>query len=46
MREIYIKILRNTMLSHDYHIFRVNSKKNFSPRIDSILGLINSIMNV
>ena len=25
------KIFRNMMLSHDYHIFRVNSKKKFSP---------------
>ena len=31
MNERDIKILRNTMLSHDYHIFRINSKKKFSP---------------
>jgi len=30
MNEIYIKIFRNTMSSHNYHIFRVNSKKKFS----------------
>ena len=30
-REIYIKILLNTMLSHDYNIFRINSKKKFFP---------------
>ena len=29
-RNLY-KILRNTMLFHDYHIFRVNSNKKFSP---------------
>ena len=28
MREIYIKILRNTMLSHNYYIFRINSKNS------------------
>jgi len=32
MRETFtLKILRNTMLFHNCHIFRVNSKKKFSP---------------
>ena len=40
MREIYIKILRNTILFHDYHIFKINSKKNFSSCRDNFFSIV------
>jgi len=40
-------MLRNTMLSHDYHIFRVNSKKKYikytNESKDSMAPKINQI---
>ena len=43
MREIYIKILRNTMLSSIY-IFRINSKKKFSPCMNNFFNLTEYII--